>query len=445
MPSGPTFVIVGASLGGARAAEALRDGGFEGQIVLIGAEEHYPYERPPLSKGYLQGSDERKSIFVHDDGWYAANAIDLRLGTSVTGIDRDLRQVALVSGETIGYDKLLLTTGAQPVRLPVPGADANGVMYLRTVDDSDRLRETLAAASRVAVVGAGWIGLEVAAAARNAGAAVTVIEAAELPLLGVLGPEAARIFLDLHREHDVDFRPSAQVTEIQVSADGAAGVRLADGTLIGADAVIAGIGVRPVTGLASAAGLDVRDGIVTDAALRTSDPAIHAAGDAALAYHPLFGTHLRVEHWSNARHQPVAAARSMLGQEVAYDRLPYFLQRPVRPRHGVHGVRAAGRLRPGGVPRRRWQARVHRVLAVRRAGAGRYERQRLGRHRPDRAAHPRRTARRSGPARRSGRSAGRNDRRVLSAARPGPVLPGRAALRAFSGPAGARSVPGARA
>ena len=214
MPSGPTFVIVGASLGGARAAEALRDGGFEGQIVLIGAEEHYPYERPPLSKGYLQGSDERQSIFAHDDDWYAANAIDLRLGTSVTGIDRDLRQVALASGETIGYDKLLLTIGAEPVRLPVPGADANGVMYLRTVDDSDRLRQTLASVSRIAVVGAGWIGLEVAAAARNAGVAVTVIEAAELPLLGVLGPEAATIFLDLHREHDVDFRLNTQVSEI---------------------------------------------------------------------------------------------------------------------------------------------------------------------------------------------------------------------------------------
>ena len=242
----------------------------------------------------------------------------------MAGIDRNLRQVALASGETIGYDKLLLTTGAEPVRLPVPGADANGVMYLRTVDDSDRLRQTLASASRIAVVGAGWIGLEVAAAARNAGVAVTVIEAAELPLLGVLGPEAATIFLDLHREHDVDFRPNAQVSEIQVSADGATGVRLADGTAIAADAVIVGIGVRPRTGLAAAAGLDVRDGIVTDAALRTSDPAVFAAGDAALAYHPLFGTHLRVEHWSNARHQPVAAARSMLGQEVVYDRLPYF-------------------------------------------------------------------------------------------------------------------------
>jgi 3-phenylpropionate/trans-cinnamate dioxygenase ferredoxin reductase subunit len=207
MPSGPTFVIVGASLGGARAAGALRDEGFEGQIVLIGAEAHYPYERPPLSKGYLQGREERQSMFVHDDGWYAEHAIDLRLGTEVTAIDPNLRQVGLASGETVGYDKLLLTTGAVPRRLPVPGAGAHGVMTLRTVDDSDRLRETLASASRIAVIGAGWIGLEVAAAARIAGVAVTVIEAAELPLLGVLGPEVAQVFLDLHREHDVDFRP----------------------------------------------------------------------------------------------------------------------------------------------------------------------------------------------------------------------------------------------
>jgi 3-phenylpropionate/trans-cinnamate dioxygenase ferredoxin reductase subunit len=324
MPTGPTFVVVGASLGGARAAEALRDEGFDGQIVLIGAETHHPYERPPLSKGYLQGSEERQSIFVHDAGWYTEHAIDLRLGTAVTAIDRNLRQVALASGETIGYDKLLLTTGAVPVRLPVPGADANGVLTLRTVDDSELLRETLASASRIAVVGAGWIGLEVAAAARIAGVAVTVIEAAELPLLGVLGPEVAPVFLDLHREHDVDFRPSAQVAEILVSADAATGIRLTDGTEISADAVLTGIGVAPATGLAEAAGLDVDSGVRTDAALRTSDPVIYAAGDAARAYHPLLNTHLRVEHWSNARHQPVAAARSMLGQDVAYDRLPYF-------------------------------------------------------------------------------------------------------------------------
>jgi 3-phenylpropionate/trans-cinnamate dioxygenase ferredoxin reductase subunit len=351
MPAGPTFVIVGASLGGARAAEALRDEGFDGRIVLIGAEAHRPYERPPLSKDYLQGRAERQSIFVHDDGWYPEHDIDLRLGTAVAAIDRNLRQVGLASGEAVGYDKLLLTTGAVPVPLPVPGADASGVRYLRTVDDSERLRETLASASRVAVVGAGWIGLEVAAAARNAGAAVTVIEAAELPLLGVLGPEAAQVFLDLHREHDVDFRLGGQVAEIVASAGAATGVRLAGGTepggtVISADVVVIGIGVAPATGLAEAAGLDVDRGVRADAALRTSDPVIYAAGDAARAYHPLLDTYLRVEHWSNARHQPVAAARSMLGQDVAYDRLPYFFS----DQYDL-GMEYSGYVPPGGYDR----------------------------------------------------------------------------------------------
>ena len=229
-----------------------------------------------------------------------------------------------------------------PVRLPVPGGDVSGVLTLRTVDNS----EQAARDSGVRIAGrhrrAGWIGLEVAAAARAAGVAVTVIEAAELPLLGVLGPEVAQVFLDLHREHDVDFRPRAQVAEILVSADAATGVRLADGTEISADAVVTGIGVAPATGLAEATGLDVDGGVRTDASLRTSNPVIYAAGDTACAYHPLLGTYLRVEHWSNARHQPVAAARAMLGQDVAYDRLPYSLQRPVRPRHGVLRVRAPG-------------------------------------------------------------------------------------------------------
>ncbi len=237
MASGPTLVIVGASLGGAKAAEALRAEGFGGQIVLIGAEPHYPYERPPLSKAYLQGAEERDKIFVHSgEGWYTEHQIDLRLGTAVRAIDRDLHQVVLASGETVGYDKLLLTTGSVPVRLPVPGADSGGVLYLRTVDDCERLRGALAAASRIAVIGAGWIGLEVAAAARSAGLPVTVIESAELPLQGVLGPAAGQVFLDLHREHGVDFRARSQVTDILVRADAAAGVRLADGTEVSADA-----------------------------------------------------------------------------------------------------------------------------------------------------------------------------------------------------------------
>jgi 3-phenylpropionate/trans-cinnamate dioxygenase ferredoxin reductase component len=324
MPSGPTFVIVGASLAGARAAEALRTEGFEGQIVLIGHERHYPYERPPLSKGYLQGSEARDSIFVHEESWYAEHRVDLRLGTGVTAIGRELHQLTLSTGENVGYDKLLLTTGATPTLLPVPGAGANGVQYLRSVDDSERLRQTLSSASSVVIVGAGWIGLEVAAAARNAGVAATVVSMEEQPLLAVLGPEVAPVFADLHREHGVDLRLGTEVDRILVSADAATGVRLADGTELPADAVIVGIGVTPAAELAEAAGLDVDGGILTDAGLRTSDPDIYAAGDVARAYHPLIGSRLRVEHWANARHQPVAAARSMLGQDVAYDRLPYF-------------------------------------------------------------------------------------------------------------------------
>jgi 3-phenylpropionate/trans-cinnamate dioxygenase ferredoxin reductase component len=324
MPSGPTFVIVGASLAGARAAEALRTEGFEGQIVLIGHEPHYPYERPPLSKGYLLGTEDRDSFVVHEQAWYAEHGIDLRLSTGVTAIDRDLRQLTLSTGETLGYDKLLLTTGATPRLLPVPGATANGVLYLRSVDDSDRLRGTLSSASRVVVVGAGWIGLEVAAAARTAGVATTVVSLDEQPLLPVLGPEVAPVFADLHREHGVDLRLGTEVERLEVSADAVTGVRLADGTELAADAVIIGVGVAPAAELAEAAGLDVDGGILTDASLRTSDPDIYAAGDVARAYHPLIGHRIRVEHWANARHQPVAAARAMLGQDVAYDRLPYF-------------------------------------------------------------------------------------------------------------------------
>jgi 3-phenylpropionate/trans-cinnamate dioxygenase ferredoxin reductase subunit len=325
MPAEPGFVIVGAALAGAKAAGALRDEGFGGPVVLIGTERHHPYERPPLSKEYLQGAAGRETIFVHEDGWYAEHAIDLRLGTTVTAIDRSAHQVTLDGGERIGYGKLLLATGSVPRRLPVPGADADGVLYLRTVDDSDRIRDALASASRVAVVGAGWIGLEVTAAARNAGADVTVVEEAELPLLRALGPEVAPVFVALHRDHGVDFRFGARVSEIMVSDGRATGVRLADGTEVGADAVVVGIGAAPASGLAEAAGLEViSGGVVTDAALRTSDPDIFAAGDIARAFHPLLRRPIRVEHWANALNQPATAARAMLGQDVVYDRLPYF-------------------------------------------------------------------------------------------------------------------------
>ncbi|MGO4759249.1 NAD(P)/FAD-dependent oxidoreductase, partial [Streptomyces sp. 2MCAF27] len=207
----PTYLIVGASLAGAKAAEALRKGGFDGRIVLLGQEPEAPYERPPLSKGYLMGKQDRETIFVHPPQWYADNAIELRLGTTATALGPGGKSVTASTGETVGYDRLLLATGASPRRLPVPGADLDGVLYLRSVQDSERIKDTFQHASRVAFVGGGWIGLEVAAAAREAGVEATVLEAGELPLLRVLGPQIARVFADLHREHGVDLRLSAHV------------------------------------------------------------------------------------------------------------------------------------------------------------------------------------------------------------------------------------------
>ncbi len=346
MPAPGTFVIARGGLAGVKAAEALRGQGFEGRIVLAAEEDVRPYERPPLSKGYLQGKADRDTIFVHSPDWYDAHRVELLPGTAVTAIDRDRRAVALSDGGHLAYDRLLLATGAVPRRLPLPGADADGVLYLRTVGDSDRIKDTFTTASRVLIVGAGWIGLEVTAAARIAGVEVTVLEAAELPLLHVLGPQVAPVFADLHRDHGVDLRLGVQVAEITVSDGKATGARLADGTRIGADAVIVGIGAAPNTGLAEAAGLEIRNGVVTDASLRTSDPAIYAAGDVANAFHPLLGAHIRVEHWANALHQPETAAAAMLGRAAAYDRVPYFYT----DQYDL-GMEYAGYAGPGGYDR----------------------------------------------------------------------------------------------
>jgi len=318
------FVIVGASLAGAKAAEALREQGFEGQIVLIGAEAHRPYARPELSKGYLAGSTELAKVYVHGPEWYAEHDVELRLGVRATAIDRTERRVRLDDGSDLGYDKLLLVTGSRPRHLDAPGADAAGVYYLRTVEDSQALSRLFTEIKQLVVIGAGWIGLEVTAAARNAGLAVTVIESAELPLIRVLGPEVAQVFADLHREHGVDLRLGAHLTEILVRDGRAAGVRLQDGTEIAGDAVLVAIGAMPNTELARDADLEVDDGIVVNAALRTSDPDIFAAGDVANAEHPLLRRHIRVEHWANALKQPATAAAAMLGHEASYHDLPYF-------------------------------------------------------------------------------------------------------------------------
>jgi 3-phenylpropionate/trans-cinnamate dioxygenase ferredoxin reductase subunit len=320
-----SLVIVGAGLAGAKAVEALRAQGFDGRLTLIGDERDRPYERPPLSKEYLTGKADRDTVFVHEAGWYAQHDVDLRLGVAVTAIDDGgEHRVRLADGSTVGYDKLLLTTGASPRTLPIPGGTASGVRYLRRLADSEYLKEAITAGTRIVVIGAGWIGLEVAAAARQHEVDVTVLETAELPLLRVLGPEVAVVFADLHRAHGVDLRCGVTVSEITTVDGRATGVRLGDGTEIAADTVLIGIGAVPNVVLAQEAGLAVDNGIVVDAALRTSDPDVFAAGDVANAHHPLLDRHIRVEHWANALNQPAIAAAAMLGNDVGYDELPYF-------------------------------------------------------------------------------------------------------------------------
>jgi 3-phenylpropionate/trans-cinnamate dioxygenase ferredoxin reductase subunit len=318
----PSYVIAGASLAGAKAAETLRDEGFDGDIVLIGAEPERPYERPPLSKGYLLGNDPRDSAFVHPEGWYAEHDVDLREGTTVTAIDPGTSTVA-VSGaggdSELPYDRLLLATGASPRRLDFPGSDREEVLYLRTLGDSDRLRSAFQPGTRVVVAGAGWIGLETAAAARTAECAVTVLEPQSGALHDQLGPELGAVFADLHRAHGVEFRFGEKAVEFRPGMVIASG-----GAEVPADILVVGIGAAPNDDLAARAGLETGNGVLTDETLRTSDPNIFAAGDVANSFHPLLGRRVRVEHWANALNGGPAAARSMLGQSVRYDPVPYF-------------------------------------------------------------------------------------------------------------------------
>ncbi|MFJ6566398.1 NAD(P)/FAD-dependent oxidoreductase [Streptomyces sp. NPDC091292] len=328
-----TFVIIGGGLAGAKAAETLRSEGFTGRVILIGDEREHPYERPPLSKGYLLRKEERDSVFVHEPAWYAQADIELHLGQTVVGIDRAAKTVSLGDSTVVHYDKLLLATGAEPRRLDIPGTHLAGVHHLRRLAHAERLRGVLATLGRdnghLVIAGAGWIGLEVAAAAREYGAEVTVVEPEPTPLHGVLGPELGQLFTELHGEHGVRFHFGARLTEITGQDGMVLAARTDDGEEHPAHDVLAAIGAAPRTGLAEAAGLAMADraqggGIAVDASLRTSDPDIYAAGDVASVDHPLFGTRLRVEHWANALNGGPAAARAMLGKDVTYDRVPYF-------------------------------------------------------------------------------------------------------------------------
>jgi 3-phenylpropionate/trans-cinnamate dioxygenase ferredoxin reductase component len=318
-----TFVIVGASLAGAKAAETLRADGFDGRLVMIGAESERPYERPPLSKDYLRGEVGREKVYVHDEAFYAANEIELRLGRTAVNLDVAINEVALDDGKRVRYDRLLLATGAEPRRLSVAGEALDGVLYLRSVADSDALRERLDRGGSVVVIGAGWIGAEVAASARQRGLDVTVIDPVGVPLERVLGAEVGAIYRDIHTDHGVRMLLGTGVAALE-GATAVERVRTSDGRTVDCDVVVVGVGVRPRAQLAAQAGLYVDDGILVDEQLQTSMPGVFAAGDVAMTHHPFYGRRIRVEHWANALHQGPVAARNMLGRREAYDRVPYF-------------------------------------------------------------------------------------------------------------------------
>lgn len=318
-----TIAIVGAGLAGATAAQTLREEGYHGRVVLLGAERERPYERVALSKDVLRGERPDASVYVHDARFYDDHAIELRSGAIVESVDVGTAEVVVGDGERVRYDKLLLATGARPRRPSLPGADLDAIHELRTVADCAALRDRLRPGARTAIVGAGWIGAEVAASARASGVDVTVVETTSVPLERALGREVGAIFRDLHAEHGVRMLLGRRLAAFE--GDGAVGaVCTADGARIACDFVVLGAGVTPRTEIAWRAGIDVVNGIVVDEYLQTSAPGVFAAGDVATASHPLFERSIRIEHADTARHQGATAARNMLGAQVVYERLPYF-------------------------------------------------------------------------------------------------------------------------
>ena len=318
-----TFIIIGASLTGAKAAEELREQGFDGRVLLIGAEPERPYERPPLTKDYLRGESEREKAYVHEQGFYEDHQIELETDATVTAIDPAGSRVILADGRELSYDRLLLATGAEPRRIPIAGAELGGVHYLRTLQDCDALRRRLETGGRVVVVGAGWIGSEFAASARQRGLEVTIVDPLKLPNERIFGAEIGAFYRDVHARHGIGLLLGEGVAAFE--GDGAVKlVRTTNGRMLECDFAVVGIGVVPRVRLARDAGLEVDNGIVVDEKLQTSAPDVFAAGDVAHAWHPFYRRRIRVEHWANALNQGPAAARAMLGQQVSYDRIPYF-------------------------------------------------------------------------------------------------------------------------
>jgi 3-phenylpropionate/trans-cinnamate dioxygenase ferredoxin reductase component len=317
------FVIAGAGHAGGRAAEALRAAGHKGRITLLGAEHHPPYERPPLSKELLAGAIPIEKTYIRPHAWYGEQEIDLRLGNEAVAIDRAAQRVRMKDGTDVPYDALLLTTGARPRILRIPGGEGPRVLYLRDIDDSLRLRELLVPGARLAVIGAGFIGLEVAATAKKRGASVVVLELAPNVLARVCPPEIADYVADLHRKNGVEIRTGVGVTAIEETGAGLE-IVTSGGERIEADYVAVGIGAQPNTEMAAAAGLAIEDGVKVDEFGRSSDPHIYAAGDVTRHFNPLVGRHIRLEAWQNAQNQAIAVAKVMAGGEVAFAEVPWF-------------------------------------------------------------------------------------------------------------------------
>ncbi|MRH29379.1 NAD(P)/FAD-dependent oxidoreductase [Microbacterium sp. SYP-A9085] len=317
------MVIIGGGLAAGSAVQTLREEGYDGDVTVVADEAQTPYQRPPLSKGFLKGDEGLDAVVLHPDDWYREQRIDVRTSTAATAIDPAAHTVTLSDGSTLSYDKLLLATGSSPRVLPIPGHDLPGVHMLRRLSDSEQLKSQLSAGGKkLVLIGSGWIGMEVAATARQLGNEVTILERDAVPLAIALGETMGNVFRRLHEEQGVDLRTSVNVERIE-GTDRATGV-LVDGQTVPADLVLIGIGAIPNTSLAEAAGLQVERGILTDASLRTSAADVFAAGDVANAMHPVLNQRLRSEHWANALNAGPVAARAMLGKDAVHDMIPYF-------------------------------------------------------------------------------------------------------------------------
>ena len=319
-----TIVVIGAGHAGAQIVDSLRSGGFDGPLIMIGEEHHPPYDRPSTSKDLLSGGTEMERIFLKREQFYADKKIDLKLGVGVTAIDRAKHSISLSNGEALTYDKLVIATGARPRKLQVPGAELDGVFYLRTLDDSQAIGARLGPGKRLAIVGGGYVGLEVAASATKLGCKVTVIEMQERLLARVAGAEVAHFYQDAHRAAGVDLHFGVVIAGFTGEDGKIKSVQLTDGTEVAADVVVVGVGAIPNTELAAAAGLAVENGIVVDDCGRTSDPAIFAIGDATNHPNNVLGKRLRLESVPAAMGQARAAASAIVGTPKPFHELPWF-------------------------------------------------------------------------------------------------------------------------